>query len=246
MENSFEYQLDPKERAILLAELPPVKADNEKLSEESATELICNSPNLTGIETGMTIGEVKAILERESKAAYNKYILVNQIDESKQKLQQLRQDIDKEELQLLNLNKQLKNYSLLFFEKPNREYLNHTFLVKRLIKSWILALQDELKVSSCSALTKMLDEEANINNERNWRIWLNGSQIPPPKTFQKLMLLKIKKKGEHEGKTLSSVSLSLNTPDIRNLFSLLYPIIFDEEAQVAEAAVTAEALRDFV
>ena len=75
MENSSEYQLEPEKRAILLAKLPPLRADNEKLSEENATELICSSPNLSGIDAGMTIGEVKAILERESKAAYNKYIL---------------------------------------------------------------------------------------------------------------------------------------------------------------------------
>ena len=170
----------------------------------------------------------------------NSYILVNKIDESKQKLQQLKQDIDKEELQLLNLNKQLKNYSLLFFEKPNREYLNHINLVKRLIKSWILALQAKLEVSSCSALVKMMDEDISLNNERNWRLWLNGSQIPPPNTFQKLMSIKMKKKLKNgKVETLASVSLSLNTPDIRNLFSLLYPIIFDDEAQVAEAAETA-------
>ena len=111
-----------------------------------------------------------------------------------------------------------------------------------MIKSWILALQVELEAGSCSALTKMIDEEANINNERNWRLWLSGTQIPPPKTFQKLMLLKIKKKGIYEGKTLSNVSLSRLTPDIHNLISLLCPIIFDAEAQAAEAAETLKNL----
>lgn len=242
MESSSQYQLDPEIRAKLLAGLPPVKADNEKLSEESATELICNSPNLTGIEAGMTIGELKAILERESKAEYNKYILVNEIDESKLKIQQLKQDLDKEELRLLNFNKQLKKDSFHFTEKHKREYLNHTVLVKRLIRSWILALQDLLDAHSCSALTKVIDEQAPINNERNWRIWLNGSQIPPPKTFQTLMSLRINKKGEYDGKTLSSVSLSRLTPDIHNLISLLCPIIFDAEAQAFEAAETLKNL----
>jgi hypothetical protein len=238
MENSSEYQLEPEKRAILLAEIPPVKGKKDKLSVESADEIICSSPNLIGIKAGMPIGELEEILERESKAAYSKYILVNEIDESKQKIQQLKQDLDKEERQLLNLNKQLKNYSLLFFEKPNREYLNQNDLVKRLIKSWILALQVELEASSCSALTKMIDEEANINNERNWRLWLSGTQIPPPKTFEKLMSLKIIKKGIYKGKTLSYVSLSMLTPDIHNLINLLCPIIFDAEAQAAEAAET--------
>ena len=239
MENSSQYQLDPEIRAKLLAGLPSVKASDDKLSEESVADIVCNFSNLKGIKAGMPIGEVEIILERESKAAYNKYLLVIQIDESKQKLEQLKQDVDKEELRLLNLNKQLKKDSLHFTEKHKREYLNHTDLVKRLIRSWILALQDLLDAHSCSALTKVIDEDAPINNERNWRIWLNGSQIPPPKTFQTLMSLRINKKGEYDGKTLSSVSLSLNTPDIRNLFSLLYPIIFDDEAQVAEAAETA-------
>lgn len=236
MENSSKYQLDPKERAILLAELPPVKASNKKLSVESADEIICNFPNLIRIKAGMRIGEFEVILESESKAAHNKYILVNEIYESEQKLQQLKQDVDKEKLRLLNLNEQLKNYPFHSTEKHNRDYLNHTALVKRLIKSWILALQHELDVSSCSALVKMMNEDISINNERNWRLWLNGSQIPPPKTFQELMSLKIKKKRKNgKVETLASVSLSLNTPDIRNLFSLLYPIVFDDEAQVAEA-----------
>ena len=239
MRNTSKYQLDPKERAILLAELPPVKASNEKLSEESAEDIICTFPNLIGIKAGMPIGEVEVILERESKAANNKYILVKKIDASEQKLQQLKQVVDKEERRLLNIKKQLKNDSFHFTEKHKREYLNHTDLLKRLIRSWILALQHELDVSSCSALVKMMNEDISINNERNWRLWLNGSQIPPPKTFQTLMSLRINKKGEYDGKKLSSVSLSLKTPDIRNLFSLLYPIIFDDEAQVAEAAEAA-------
>lgn len=239
MENSSQYQLDPEIRAKLLAGLPPVKASNEKLSVESADEIICSLPNLIGIKAGMSIGELEVVFEREGKSAFDKYSLLFQIDESKQKIQQLKQNLDKEELRLLNFNKQLKKDSFHFTVKHKREYLNHTDLVKRLIRSWILALQDLLDAHNCSALTKVIDEEAPINNERNWRIWLNGSQIPPPKTFQTLMSLRINKKGEYDGKTLSSVSLSLNTPDIRNLFSLLYPIIFDDEAQVAEAAEAA-------
>ena len=246
MENSSQYQLDPELRAKLLADLPPVKADSEKLSEESAADLICNFPNLTGINAGMPIGEVEGILEREGKAAYNKYTLLVQIDESKQKLQQLKQDVEKEELRLLNLNKQLKNDSLSFAEKRKRGHptkdVNRTDVTKRLIKKWILALQVELEVTSCVDLAKMMDEDANINNERNWRIWRNGTHIPPPKTFQELMSTRIKK-GKYAGKTLSNISLSLKTPDIHDLFSLLYPRIFDEEARAAEAA---EAVRNFV
>ena len=224
MEIVPKYVLDPEIRAKILASLPPIKTNSEKLSENDVADIFCDLPDVVGIKVGMSSDAAMEILKQESKIAYIDFgqTFHDQIDSSKNRINFLKHEIAKEKELILKLKSELKVWLSNSAKKLERrrppKSAERKVATKHLLEKWILAIQTELGVSTRSALEAMINSDQD--DVRNLLLWRDGTRTPSPDSLLRLLSLEITT-GKHVGKTLANIPLPQGAPMAHNIFKLI-------------------------
>ena len=224
MEIVPKYVHEPEVLAKILASLPPIKTNSEKMTVDDVADIFCDLPDVVGIKVGMSTDAAMEILKQESKIAYIDFgqTFHDQIESSENRINFLKQEIAKEKELILKVKSELKvllsNSAKKLERRRPPKSTEHKVATKHLLKKWILALQTELRVSTRAAMEAMINSYQD--DIRNLLLWRDGTRTPSPDSLLRLLSLKIIT-GKHEGKTLANIPLPQGAPMAHNIFKLI-------------------------
>lgn len=148
----------------------------------------------------------KSIEEENAKHAHEGIV------SAKQKIRELRRQIEEQEELILKAQAVIKNYKRIAREAspagPGRPFRSEyrESIVRSFIVQWVRSLMKALEVKGCGAKSG-LEMMVSSSQERNWRRWLNGDAIPSYSTFDDLLDARITT-GKYAGKLLCDVPVS--------------------------------------
>ena len=214
----------PEVLAEILASLPPIKTNSEKMTVDDVADIFCDLPDVVGIKVGMSTDAAMEILKQASKIAYIDFgqTFHDQIESSENRINFLNQEIAKEKKLILKVKSELKVWLSTSAKKLERrrppKSAERKVATKQLLEKWILALQKVLGVSTRSALEAMINSDKD--DVRNLLLWRDGTRTPSPESLLRLLSLEITT-GIHVGKTLANIPLPQGAPMAHNIFKLI-------------------------